>query len=108
MTKFQVNSKMCSTCIFGKRSPISPERFKELEQAWEEEGVQQECHQSSMQGNHVACRGHFNAALRNEYVNYPLIKAVKELTGWAPPDLEHALRVCAMYGLVEEVDVGEE
>jgi hypothetical protein len=58
---FEVNSKQCSTCIFGANSPVSKVRFAQLKRTWARDDVHQECHHSTHQGQHVVCRGYYNA-----------------------------------------------
>jgi len=78
---YRVNDRLCSTCIFSSKSPVSAERFQELKTHWETHGVVQQCHHSTMQGNDVGCRGYYEAAKRGEIQNDP-VSAVGKSLGW--------------------------
>lgn len=102
---FFVNKKMCATCIFSKNSPISEERFKDLEETWEKEGKQQECHQFTKKNEHAACRGHYEAAKRGEYQNYPVVSAVSQIFN-ANLNAEQAFQIGERLGYI--VFIGED
>ena len=63
---FKVMSKLCETCIFSARTPISQERFDELREGWAKNDNVQECHKATINKEHIGCRGHYEAARRGE------------------------------------------
>lgn len=77
---FRVKSKQCATCIFGSRTPITPERFEELKRTWEEKGIVQQCHAATINNEDTACRGHYEAARREE-IPHPALGLAKDLLG---------------------------
>lgn len=90
---FIVNSKMCATCIFGANSPIPPERFEELKREWELKDIVQECHDSTINGGHLGCRGHYEQARNDETFNHPLDR-VRDAMGMGQIDRQRFMRFC--------------
>ena len=68
---FRVYDQRCKSCIFGKNSPVTPERFAELKAAWEQDDTVQECHTATLREEHIGCRGHYEAA-RNGGIPHPI------------------------------------
>ncbi len=104
----KINETQCDTCIFGKRSPITPERFEELKKGWESRSKHQECHQATIEGEHVGCRGHYEAARRNE-LPYVAVAIVREQLGLPlsiPP--ADCLQIAERLGWVTFVPVEKE
>lgn len=104
MSGMRVMSKQCATCIFSNRSPISPERFQQLKEQWEAEGIQQECHHATMQQEQIACRGHYEAARAGKVNNYPLI-AVAAGFGLVGLKIDDLMQICERIGWVTFVDL---
>lgn len=104
---YKVNRVMCSTCIFSKRSPISAERFEELKATWEREGVSQECHHATINGEKIGCKGHYLAALNDPDYPHALSIAQAEMKLSAMPR-DHFMRFAEAMGLITFVDVPEE
>lgn len=75
----EVNNKMCSSCIFGSNSPISPERLEDYKKKWRRLDTQQECHHSTVEETGVVCRGYFEAALRGEVHTGQLMRIAERL-----------------------------
>lgn len=99
---FKVRKKRCETCIFSNRSPVSDDRFLELEAAWKEDGVHQECHQATIKGVHVACRGHYDAAAQGAYPAYPALREMKNsFYGLESMRPEQTLWLAERMGLIE-------
>lgn len=103
---FQVNRRQCSTCIFGPKSPISPERFDQLKAQWAEEDIVQTCHHSSMYGEQVGCRGHYEAARRGE-LPHPMQGIAQDMGLGALP-LDRFMQVSESAGWVEFVEVKDD
>lgn len=105
---FKVNNQLCSTCIFSKRSPISPERLEQLKDQWQELEAVQECHSATIKDERVACRGHYEAARRGDLPYEALENAAREglgLTGLSVPDL---MQICERLALVEFIKIEED
>lgn len=102
-----INNSMCSSCIFGANSPIPDSRFAELEREWNKRGVHQECHQFTVFHEHVGCRGHYEAARRGEYPNYPAILELGKL-GIKDLSAKDILQVAERLGLIRFVNGKEQ
>jgi hypothetical protein len=89
---WEVNKERCSSCIFGAKSPVSPERFKELKRTWARRDTHQTCHHSTIEGGQVACKGYFDAALSDGGDIYP----------------SQAMRIALALDMVDFVDVPNE
>lgn len=63
---FQVYNRPCNTCIFNKNSPVSDERFEELQDIWKTSDTTQICHKATLKGEQIGCKGHYDAASRGE------------------------------------------
>jgi hypothetical protein len=103
---FRVNNRQCSTCIFNRRSPISPKRFDELKAQWAAEDIVQICHHSSMQGDDVGCRGHYEAARRGD-IPHP-ITGIAETLGLGELPIDQLMGLCESIGWVEFVEVKDD
>lgn len=102
---FRVNTRQCATCIFSSRSPIPPERFAELRAAWAADDTVQQCHDSTLRGGDVGCRGHYEAARRGD-LPHPLT-GIAETMGLGGLPLPQMMDLCENMGWVEFVDVDE-
>ena len=103
---FKVNRVQCETCIFGAKSPISRERFQELQHIWQRDNVVQECHQATIQDEHVGCRGHYEAARRNNS-QHPIVDTAQVALGLYAMSTSDVMQVCERMGLVEFVEVNK-
>ena len=103
---FKVNQRMCSTCIFGQNSPIPPERFAQLKEQWEREGIVQECHHATLKQEQIACRGHYEAARRGEVTNHPIMEIARQM-GLESLRVEQMMGFSESQGWVEFVEVKE-
>lgn len=92
-----INRRQCSTCIFGPQSPIPESRFEELQKKWAENDCIQQCHQSSVKGGTVGCRGHYEAARRGE-LPYPIAGV------FGPMDMAQSMYAAETLGFVRFVD----
>lgn len=101
---FKVNRVMCDTCIFGTKSPISPERFAELEQVWANENRVQECHHATIQGKQIGCRGHYEAARRGE-MSHPITDIAERALGLRDLAMPDLMQILERMGLIEFVEV---
>lgn len=95
--------KMCATCIFGNKSPITQESFDAYQTEWESDTKWQECHTHTIKQERVACRGHFNAWERGE-LPYPLEEAFDRLY----PALSHLhpeqkANMLTLFGFIDHV-----
>lgn len=78
---FKVNSVMCETCIFKPdKSLISAESFESYRLEREARWLSQECHDATLNDQHVACRGDYENWKAGNVHNYP-IRAVAALWG---------------------------
>lgn len=102
---FEVNEKMCDTCIFGANSPVSRARFEDLKHTWETEGIVQQCHHATIKGHDTGCRGHYEAARRNAVQNYPVLGIVEDCFGLVGMDNRGAFDLSENLGLIIFVDV---
>lgn len=102
---FKVNRRQCSTCIFGPKSPIPPERLEDYKREWAEKGATQECHHATMTHEEVACRGHYEAARRGE-LPYP-IQDIAEGMGLNQLRMDQMMGLSEAMGWVEFVEVDE-
>lgn len=67
----KVMAKMCATCVFSPRSPVGPERMRDLEQQWQQRDTHQTCHHAGigvsddeedgegLEGEDIVCHGFF-------------------------------------------------
>jgi hypothetical protein len=74
--KLHVCRKMCSTCIYGKHSPVDGKRRDGMEKAAIEDGGCIPCHHTIRRhGQEAVCRGFFNAAK----AEHPAFEAAERL-----------------------------
>lgn len=92
---FTVRKHQCSTCIFGSKSIITPERFAYLREIWIWQNKVQVCHDSH---DNIACRGHYEAARRGE-IPHP-ISETAEMTLGITGKTADVMQVCERLGLV--------
>jgi hypothetical protein len=102
-----VYDKLCATCVFTKRSPISQERFDELKEIWERDGVQQECHTATNEGKQISCRGHYNAAKHGKVENYPVVNEIRKIFGYEYIDSDTCFTIAERLGLVNFTNIDE-
>lgn len=102
---FEVNDKLCSTCIFGGNSPIPRARFEQLKTEWETAGVVQECHHATLKNQHIGCRGHYESARAGLIKNHPIVTAAAEGLGLTGLSIDVIMDVSERLGLVHFVDV---
>ncbi|SRR5258708_6335275 len=101
---FLVNRHMCPTCIFSNCTPILPERFEELRAEWANDNAVQICHYSD---SNVGCRGHYEAARRNE-IPHPLPDIAAEVLGIRGLPIDDLMQICERRGYVQFVEVPDE
>lgn len=59
LRRLRVRRKRCKRCLYGKRPIPSPERVREIQERCARDGTPFECHEGTMDGSKLRCRGWF-------------------------------------------------
>jgi hypothetical protein len=99
---FRVYNQQCATCIFGPNPAITAERLEDYKKLWAKKSAVQTCHTASIAGDNVGCRGHYEAAKREE-IPHPIPSLLNVNDENGPLPQAQQMKIAERLGLVEFV-----